>query len=129
MASRRPAWLSLVMLVLVLALLPGAAAAERRVALVIGNAAYQTVGALDNPVNDARDMATKLAALGFDVVRVENGTKQEMERAVAQFSVKLGADAISLFYYAGHGVQVNGHNYLIPIDARIDSEPTVRLVG
>src|SRR5271165_141244 len=110
MSSRRMRWLILLALVL---LPSGADAAERRVALVIGNAAYQSVGALDNPVNDARDIAVKLAALGFDVIRVENGTKPQMEHAIGQFSAKLGPDAISLFYYAGHGVQVNGHNYLV----------------
>jgi hypothetical protein len=100
---------------------------ERRVALVIGNGAYQTAGTLDNPVNDARDMATKLSGLGFDVLRLENGTKQQMERRIEEFSHKLGRDAVSLFYYAGHGVQVNGHNFLVPVDARIETEQTVRL--
>jgi hypothetical protein len=103
------------------------AVGERRVALVIGNAAYKTVGALDNPVNDARDIAAKLKGLGFDVVRVENGTKQQMERGIGEFSRKLGPDTVGLFYYAGHGLQVNGHNFLVPVDARIESEPTVRL--
>ncbi|HZS84791.1 MAG TPA: caspase domain-containing protein [Stellaceae bacterium] len=116
-------------LALILALAAPAAAqqAERRVALVIGNAAYRSVGALDNPVNDARDMATKLKGLGFSVLRVENGTKPQMERAIEEFSRKLGPDAVSLFYYAGHGLQVNGHNFLVPVDARIESEQTVRL--
>jgi hypothetical protein len=103
------------------------AVAERRVALVIGNAAYQSAGTLDNPVNDARDMAGALRRLGFDVLTLENGTKPQMERAIEQFSGKLGPDAVSLFYYAGHGLQVNGHNFLVPVDARIASEQTVRL--
>jgi hypothetical protein len=100
---------------------------EHRVALVIGNSAYQAGAALANPVNDARAMAAKLRALGFDVISVENGNQQAMRRAIGQFSGRLGANAVSLFYYAGHGVQVNGHNYLVPVDAEISSEQTVRL--
>ncbi|MBI3517212.1 MAG: SUMF1/EgtB/PvdO family nonheme iron enzyme [Proteobacteria bacterium] len=101
--------------------------AERRVALVIGNGAYQAGAALANPANDARAMSAKLRKLGFDVIAVENGTQQSMRRAIGQFSNKLTADAVSLFYYAGHGMQVNGRNYLIPIDAEISTEQTVRL--
>ncbi|MBI3514838.1 MAG: caspase family protein [Proteobacteria bacterium] len=105
---------------------PGTAS-DRRVALVIGNGAYQAGGALANPVNDARAMSAKLKKLGFDVVALENGTQKQMQRAIGQFSAKLGADAISLFYYAGHGMQVNGRNYLMPVDAEITVEQTVRL--
>src|SRR5277367_4962326 len=100
---------------------------ERRVALVIGNGNYQAGAALANPVNDARAMGGKLKTLGFDVIAVENGTQQSMRRAIGQFSNKLTANAVSLFYYAGHGMQVNGHNYLIPVDAEISTEQTVRL--
>jgi PQQ-dependent catabolism-associated CXXCW motif protein len=100
---------------------------DRRVALVIGNGNYQGAIKLANPVNDARAMATKLKKLGFDVIDVEDGTQKAMQRAIAQFSGKLGEGAISLFYYAGHGIQVNGRNYLMPIDADITTEQTVRL--
>ncbi|HUA54155.1 MAG TPA: caspase family protein, partial [Candidatus Sulfotelmatobacter sp.] len=106
---------------------PAATASEQRVALVIGNSAYAGAAALKNPVNDARAMGTKLRALGFDVTEVENGTKQQMERAIGQFSVKLNADSVSMFFYAGHGMQVNGKNYLMPVDAEIATEQTVRL--
>jgi len=106
---------------------PAAAASEQRVALVIGNSAYAGAAALKNPVNDARAMGAKLRALGFDVTEVENGTKQQMERAIGQFSVKLNADSVSMFFYAGHGMQVNGKNYLVPVDAEIATEQTVRL--
>src|SRR5262245_17450888 len=109
------------------AIAPVQAAAERRVALVIGNAAYEAGAKLANPVNDARAMGAKLKGLDFDVIVVENGTKQQMERAIGQFSRKLSGDAVSLFFYAGHGMQVNGKNYLIPVDALIDTEQTVRL--
>jgi hypothetical protein len=101
--------------------------AERRVALVIGNGAYQAAAKLANPVNDARAMAAKLKKVGFDVIEVEDGTQQSMRRAIGAFSNKLAADAVSLFYYAGHGMQVNGKNYLIPVDAEISTEQTVRL--
>ena len=100
---------------------------DRRVALVIGNGNYQGAAKLANPVNDARAMAAKLKKLGFDVIAVEDGTQKAMQRAIGQFSNKLGEDAISLFYYAGHGLQVSGHNYLVPIDAEISTEQTVRL--
>jgi len=88
----------------VAALIGRAALADQRVALVIGNSGYQGAAALKNPVNDARAMAAKLKALGFDVVTVENGTKQQMERAIGQFSRKLTAGTVNLFFYAGHGM-------------------------
>src|SRR5271167_332723 len=78
---------------------PGSAAptpGEARVALVIGNSAYPGSAALRNPVNDARAMAAKLHALGFDVTAVENGTKQQMERALGAFSRKLTVNTVSL---------------------------------
>src|SRR3954462_11722143 len=103
------------LIVIALTSLAHAQQAERRVALVIGNAAYGGGAALRNPVNDARAMGRKLKALGFDVITVENGSQQQMQRAIVQFSQKLQPDAVSLFFYAGHGIQVNGHNYLVPI--------------
>jgi len=106
---------------------PAAPRHERRVALVVGNGAYAHGAALANPVNDARAMSAKLERLGFDVISLENADQKRMEHAIGQFSAKLGPDAVSLFYYAGHGIQVNGHNYLVPIDAEISAEQTVRL--
>jgi len=99
---------------------------EKRVALVIGNSAYKDAP-LNNPVNDARDMAAALRMLGFDVIEKTNVTQKEMNRAIVQFGEKLRADTIALFYYAGHGMQVKGKNYLIPIDAQIHSEASVRV--
>ena len=101
------------------------AAGEKRVALVIGNAAYREAP-LKNPVNDARAMAARLSALGFEVVARENATRQAMADAVAQFSRKLGPGASALIYYAGHGVQARGRNYLIPVDAPLTSETDLR---
>lgn len=97
---------------------------ERRVALVIGNSAY-AVNPLRNPVNDAREVARALREkeLDFDeVIQRENLSQKEMERAVRGFGAKLGPSDIGLFYYAGHGVQINEENYLVPVDAAPRSE-------
>lgn len=99
--------------------------AGKRVALVIGNSAYPGAP-LRNPVNDAKDMAATLRRLGFEVISKTDVTQKEMNRAIAQFGEKLRADTVALFYYAGHGMQVRGKNYLIPIDARIASEASAR---
>lgn len=98
---------------------------EQRIALVIGNAAYKEAP-LKNPVNDARDIAATLRKLGFEVVEKTNVTQKEMNRAIVQFGEKLNPQTIALFYYAGHGMQVKGKNYLIPVDAQIQSEASVR---
>ncbi len=101
------------------------AATERRVALVIGNGQYDT-GRLKNPVNDATDMAAALQRLGFTVVLKKNARQQDMEEAIEDFGNRLKRGGVGLFYYAGHGVQVAGVNYLIPIGARINKESDVR---
>ncbi|MCK5898551.1 MAG: caspase family protein [Methylococcales bacterium] len=90
-----------------------------RTALVIGNSTYQA-GPLDNPVNDANDMAAKLKELGFEVILKLNASKREMKDAVRLFDTKLrNKRGVGLFYYAGHGMQIKGANYLIPVDANI----------
>lgn len=101
------------------------AAPERRIALVIGNARYPGA-ALRNPVNDARDVARMLRKLGFEVLEKTDVSQKEMNRAITQFGEKLDANSIALFFYAGHGLQVRGKNYLVPIDAQIASEASVR---
>ena len=101
------------------------ASAEQRVALVIGNAAYATVPRLTNPANDAALMATTLGDVGFDVVTAPDANRDEMAAAIREFGKRLraaGPEAVGLFYYAGHGVQANGVNYLIPLDAPIGNE-------
>jgi hypothetical protein len=105
----------------------GAAAnsGEKRVALVIGNSAYKTAP-LANPVNDARAMADKLRALGFEVHAYENLTQKEMNRATTRFGESLSSGSVGLLFYAGHGMQVKGRNFLIPIDAEIRTEASVR---
>ncbi|HEY5761782.1 MAG TPA: caspase family protein [Rhodocyclaceae bacterium] len=102
-----------------------APAAPRKVALVVGNSAYAEAP-LRNPANDARAMARTLRELGFEVIERVDATQKDMNRAVTAFGEKLGADSIALFFYAGHGLQVRGKNFLIPVDARITSEASVR---
>ena len=96
-------------------------AAVERHALVIGNANYQS-SPLRNPLNDARDMAAALAGLGFRVHRLLNADARQMEQAIIDFSNRLNEGGVGLFYYAGHGVQARGRNYLIPLQANISSE-------
>jgi hypothetical protein len=125
MAIRSLASLLLIALLSVAQPAIAAAASPARVALVIGNGTYQGVPVLRNPVNDARAIAGKLSKLGFDVAKVEDGSKAEMDRAIAAFSRTLGPDTVSLFYYAGRGIQVNGHNFLVPVDAALGAEERI----
>ena len=97
---------------------------ERRLALVIGNGAYQEVPLL-NPLNDARAMEQSLRAAGFDVLKHENLAKRALEDEIRAFGKRLRAGGVGLFYFAGHGVQVNGYNYLVPIGSTIDKEQDV----
>jgi uncharacterized caspase-like protein len=101
------------------------AAADKRVALVIGNSAYQHTAPLRNPSNDATDMAAKLRELGFDVIDGIDLTKAEMESRIRAFSDKLAGADVGLFYYAGHGLAVDGKNFLAPVDAALKSEADV----
>jgi uncharacterized caspase-like protein len=101
------------------------AATESRTALVIGNSAYSS-GPLKNPVNDAADMAAMLKKLGFTVMLKQNAKLQEMDEAIEAFGNSLKRGGVGLFYYAGHGVQVNGTNYLLPVGARINKEADVK---
>ena len=104
----------------------GAAAngSERRAALVIGNSAYK-VGVLKNPVNDAQAVAASLKGLGFDVVLRENTSLRDLIEAFRQFSMSAKTAAVRVVFYAGHGVQVKGRNYLLPVDTEIRSEDEV----
>jgi len=108
---------------LVLAAQP--ARAERRTALVIGNSAYQSAP-LKNPVNDARAMAVALNNLGFEVIHLENASQAVMLDAVNTLGRRLAQGGVGLFYYAGHGVQSEGRNYLIPIQASLTRESDLR---
>ncbi len=105
------------------------ATSNHRIALVIGNGAYTSAPPLKNPPNDARDMAATLRTLGFDVVSGINVNQKDMKRLIREFGMKLKSGGSGLFYYAGHGVQSKGRNYLIPIDADIQSEAEVEDSG
>src|SRR5436189_6284486 len=110
-----------VLLPLVLALMPGAARAEKRIALVVGNAAYQA-GALATPANDAGLIAQTLQAAGFDVVGARDLDQDSLRRALRDFREKAtasGPDTVAFVYLAGHGLPLEGENYFVPIDARI----------
>ena len=98
------------------------AAADKRVALVIGNSAYENVPRLTNPSNDAADVAAKLKALGFEVVEGIDLGKRDMEKRIRAFAEALSGADVGLFYYAGHGLQVDQRNFLAPIDAQLKSE-------
>jgi uncharacterized protein len=102
------------------------ARAGTRLALVMGNSRYQTVAALDNPSNDAADLAQALRSVGFDVIEQRDATRDVMAKAVRDFSERLRGADIALFFYAGHGLQMNGENYLLPVDARIETAADVR---
>ncbi len=98
---------------------------EKRIALVIGNGAYQKAKPLLNPANDAADMAQTLKDLGFEVLSGVNQNKRQMETLIREFGAKLASGGTGLFYYAGHGIQVGGENYIVPIDADIPDEDEV----
>ena len=109
------------------ALVQPANAAELRIALVIGNGGYETAP-LKNPVNDARLMAATLRGAGFEVIERLDADQKAMKRAIQEFGERLeqaGQDGVGLFYFSGHGVQVGGVNYLIPIDTSINRESDV----
>ncbi|MCI5196179.1 MAG: DUF1566 domain-containing protein [Candidatus Electrothrix sp. AW5] len=93
--------------------------ASDRVALVIGNKDYQDAP-LKNPVNDANDFSEMLEELGFEVIKRTNLTYQAMKRALRDFSQTIPKNGVALFYFAGHGVQMSGINYLLPVGQRID---------
>jgi len=100
------------------------ASSEHRVALVIGNNAYSDSPLL-NPVNDARAMSQALRRFGFELVYGENLSLTDMKRNIRTFGEKIRNGGVGLFYYAGHGVQINGRNYLIPVSATITKEEEV----
>jgi hypothetical protein len=96
----------------------------RRVALVIGNSAYKDSPLL-NPVNDARAIAQALRRFGFEVIHGEDLSQNDMKRNIRAFGEKIRNGGVGLFYYAGHGIQIRGSNYLIPVGATIASEEEV----
>jgi len=107
---------------------PQNVSAPQKYALVIGNAAYAGSARLKNPVNDANDMAATLQELGFTVDKVLDGGLDDMEKAIIRLKNRLSVskNAYGFFFYAGHGVQSNGVNYLIPVGASISNENYLR---
>ena len=107
-----------------------AAPAENRVALVIGQSGYRAVPPLPNPANDAKKMVELLTAAGFEVTAAPDVSQSEMRKAIGDFADKLnskGPDTVALVYYAGHGLQVDGENFLLPIDVSAQHEADIPL--
>ena len=96
-----------------------ASASETRVALVIGNSAYRNAAVLANPQNDAIDVAAAAQRLGFTVIKGIDLDKSQMDRTIRQFAQALKGASVGMFFYAGHGLQVGGRNFLVPIDAEL----------
>jgi uncharacterized caspase-like protein len=103
----------------------GPARAEKRVALVIGNSAYQHTPRLSNPKSDAADMTAALSKHGFQVIEGLDLDKRAFDRKVLEFRDALKGSDAGVFFYAGHGMQVSGQNYLLPIDAKAEDADTL----
>ena len=107
---------------------PSRAQTDQRVALIIGNSNYRS-SPLRNPGNDARAMAAKVRALGFEVILRENLTVAQIGPTLRELRARLKPGAVALFFYAGHGLQVRGVNYLPTVDAEIAGEEDVARAG
>jgi uncharacterized caspase-like protein len=104
-----------------------AAQADKRVAFVVGNGAYKNVQPLPNPAIDAKSIAGVLRNVGFEVVEGTNLTRDKMTERLLEFGKKAEGADVALFFYAGHGIAINGTNYLLPVDADLKSEMDVKL--
>ena len=107
-------------------LAPGVAPAADRIALVIGNSVYKHVSALPNPGNDAADLGASLRRLGFDVTAVPDAGLAELNGALRQFARRSSGVEVALVFYAGHGMEMDGVNYLVPVDARLERDTDVK---
>ena len=112
-------------MVALVAMLSATASAAPRVALVIGNAAYAHAPALANPLNDAADMGAALDRLGFSVTRLENADQAGLRRGLQEFALAASASEVAVVFYAGHGIEVDQRNFLVPVDARLASDQDV----
>lgn len=133
---RRPVLYNLVLasglLALTQLMTPTQATAEARLALVIGQSAYRTVPELPNAANDAKGMAELLGNAGFNVTAAPNLSQNDMRQAISDFAGKVsasGADTVALVFYAGHGLQIDGENYLVPVDLDPKREADIPLQG
>ena len=114
-----------VLAMLALSAIATPALASQRVALVIGNASYAHVSKLANPVNDAADIGAALDRLGFAVTRIENAGRAALWDGLQKFSLAASASEMAVVFYAGHGIEVDKRNFLIPVDARLLSDADV----
>ena len=105
---------------------PSVVLADGRVALVVGNSTYAHIGRLPNPDNDARDMSAVLRRLGFEVTTELDADRVELTAALRQFTRQSAGADVSLVFYAGHGIEMDGVNYLVPVDARLERDVDVR---
>ena len=119
-------WVRLAIAIALL-VMPTAATAQKRVALVIGNAAYQHAGKLFNTINDATDMAAALKKVGFQVVEGFDLDKAATDRKIRDFATALTGAEAGIFFYSGHGLQVAGQNYIVPIDAELSTVAALEL--
>jgi len=101
---------------------PHTASAQQRVALVIGNSAYRSVSALPNPVNDAGDIGRALSGIGFDVTELDNADFDSMRRRFVEFGRRARGAEVALVFFAGHGMEIGGDNWLIPVDAELRTD-------
>jgi uncharacterized caspase-like protein len=127
MSKPGSAWVAALCGILLVLFSNGAARAERKVALVVGNSQYKNAAlTLSNPKNDAEDVATALRSLDFEVVSAEDASKRDFDLAMTKFArLAAGADAV-LLYYAGHALQYQGRNYLMPVDSEVEDDISLR---
>ena len=100
----------------------GIASAEKRVALVVGNSQYEFAAELRNPANDANSMAERLSNLGFEVIKGIDLDERAMRQSINDFAKAVTDSDVALLFYAGHGLQVDGQNYILPINAELKNE-------
>ncbi len=117
---------ALLLLAVVLVASPPDAFAAGRVALVVGNGTYAHIGPLPNPGNDAADMTAALRRIGFEVTTVRDADRAAMTEALRVFTRESAGADVSLVFYAGHGLEMDGVNYLVPVDARLERDTDVR---
>ena len=113
-------------LALVVLAMPTVVLADGRVALVVGNSTYAHIGRLPNPDNDARDISAALRRLGFEVTTELDADRVELTEALRAFTRRSAGADVSLVFYAGHGIEMDGVNYLVPVDARLERDVDVR---
>ena len=115
-----------VVVAIVFLVAPAVVFADGRVALVVGNSTYAHIGRLPNPDNDARDMSAALRRLGFEVTTELDADRVELTEALRAFTRRSAGADVSLVFYAGHGIEMDGVNYLVPVDARLERDVDVR---